>query len=411
MFASAAALPSLQATLNLLSTPVWIVAATGNELVFANRAAIRLSAAPDLHELRHGSHSAHAEEALTAYLPALRARESIAEVWTILRNGSAAPLSCQLSLLDRENEHGLILVEGVLSSLPPLAHAEGAGESGLHEQLFHLNGAPMLLIDPAADGRIVDANQAACRLYGYGRENFCRKHTWEINTLGRDVVPIMNEVAKLPGGHKPLNFVHRMADGSLRNVLTYASPLEVNGRRLMLSVIHDVTEQKRLKSELADAASRDSLTGLWNRRHFVDQLEFSRQRKRQHEVDYSLMILDADNFKQINDQFGHETGDKVLVMLATVLTQRVRGSDSVCRWGGEEFIVLLPQTGLENAQRLAESLRSTIAEQRRPDLPPVSVSIGVAQHHLEESTESLLRRADTALYQAKAAGRNRVVVG
>jgi len=411
MFDSAAALPSLQATLNLLNTPVWIVAASDNELVFANRAAIRLSAAPDLRELRHGSYSAHAEEELTAYLPALRARESIAEVWTVFRNGTATPLSCQLSLLDRETPKGLILVEGVLSSLPSPHRADGPGEHDLHEQLFQLNGAPMLLIDPAADGRIVDANQAACRLYGYARESFCRKHTWEINTLGREVVPIMNEVAKLPGGHKPLNFVHRMADGSLRSVQTYASPLELDGKRFMLCVIHDVTEQKRLKNELADAASRDPLTGLWNRRHFLEQLEFARQRKRRHEVDYSLMILDADNFKNVNDQFGHEAGDAVLVLLATVLSQRVRGSDSVCRWGGEEFIVLLPQTDLENALSLADSLRASIAELHRPPLPRITVSIGVAQHHQEEGTESLLRRADAALYQAKAAGRNCVVAG
>ena len=116
----------------------------------------------------------------------------------------------------------------------------------------------------AADGRIVDANLAACRFYGYDHAAFCGKHTWEINSLGRDVLPIMNEVAKLSGGHRPLNFVHRMADGSLRDVQTYAGPLELNGKRLMLSIIHDVTEQKRLKNELQLAASRDHLTGLWN---------------------------------------------------------------------------------------------------------------------------------------------------
>lgn len=398
--------------LDLLTVPVWVVVGCGNEVVFANKAAQRLSAASDLHELRHGSHSAHAEEQLTAYLPALRAREPIIEIWTLRRNGEAVPLSCQLSLLDPGAQNEPILVEGILSSLPsaPVSQRYDLAEHGLYDQLFHSNGAPMLLIDPEDDGLIVDANLAACRFYGYTREGFCRKHTWEINALDRQVLPIMSEVAKLPGGHRPLNFVHRLADGSLRDVQTYASPLEMDGKRLMLCVVHDVTEQKRLKNELEYAASRDPLTGLWNRRHFLDLQGKARQQKRRNDVDYSLLILDVDHFKNINDQLGHDKGDEALVLLARTLENRVRETDSVCRWGGEEFIILLPQTDIENAACLAECLRTSVTEMQIPELPRMTVSIGVAQHQHEETTESLLKRADAALYQAKAAGRNRVVV-
>ncbi len=399
--------------LDLLTAPVWVVVGRGNELVFANKAAERLSAASDLHELRHGSHSAHAEEQLAAYLPALRAREPIIEIWTLHRNGEAVPLSCQLSLLvDQSSRNERILVEGILASLPsaPVSPLYGLTEHGLYDQLFHSNGAPMLLIDPAADGLIVDANLAACRFYGYTREGFCRKHTWEINALGRQVLSIMSEVAKLPGGHRPLNFVHRLADGSIRDVQTYASPLEMEGKRLMLCVVHDVTEQKRLKNELEYTASRDPLTGLWNRRHFLDLLEKAHQQKRRNDVNYSLLILDADHFKNINDQFGHDQGDEVLVLLARTLENRVREADSVCRWGGEEFIIFLPQTDITNAAHLAECVRVSITEMQIPALSHISVSIGVAQHQHDEATESLLKRADAALYQAKASGRNRVVV-
>lgn len=268
----------------------------------------------------------------------------------------------------------------------------------------------MLLIDPTSDGLIVDANQAACRFYGYGREDFCRNHTWEINALGRQILPIMSEVSKLPGGHRPLNFVHRLADGSLRDVQTYASPLEMNGKRLMLCVVHDVTEQKRLKNELEYAASRDPLTGLWNRRQFLNLLENARTQKRRYDVDYSLLVLDADHFKSINDRFGHDKGDAVLISLAKALANRVRETDSVCRWGGEEFVILLPQTNIESAAHLAECLRASIAETQTPELPQVTVSIGVAQHSSDETTESLIKRADAALYKAKALGRDQVVV-
>lgn len=120
----------------------------------------------------------------------------------------------------------------------------------------------MLLIDTARDGQIVDANLAALNFYGYTHDAICSKHTWEINTLGRDILPIMNEVARLPGGHKPLNFVHRLADGSTRHVQTYAGPIEIYGDKLMLCIVHDITEQKRLEQELEHAAMRDSMTGL-----------------------------------------------------------------------------------------------------------------------------------------------------
>lgn len=396
--------------LNVLTVPVWIVSSRSGELLFANAAAAQLSPASDLNALRHGRHSAHAEEHIVSYLSALRAGEPIIEIWTIFRDGKASPLSCQLSMLKPDSGDEQVLVEGILSSLPapasPFHHFSG---DALYDQLFHSNGAPMLLIDPVADGLIVDANLAACRFYGYTREAFCRIHTWEINALGRQVLPIMSEVAKLPGGHRPLNFVHRMADGSLRDVQTYASPLEMDGKRLMLCVIHDVTEQKRLKNELEIAASRDPLTGLWNRRHFLSLLEKAHQLKRRHDTDYSLLILDVDHFKSINDQFGHDQGDEVLVLLAKTFENRVRATDSVCRWGGEEFIILLPQTDIENAAHLAECLRSAVTEIQTSVKHRLTVSIGVAQHQDDETTESLLRRADAILYKAKALGRNKVV--
>lgn len=397
--------------LNLLATPVWILASSGDEIFFVNHAAERLTGASELYALRHGSHSAHAEEKLPAYLPALRAQEQIVEVWTVWQNGQASPLSCRLSVLQAGSAKEQILVEGILASLPqeiPCSLAD-QNEHSLYTKLFLTSSAPMLLIDPAADGQIIDANLAACQFYGYSRENFCRKHTWDINALGRVVLPIMNEVAKLPGGHKPLNFVHRLADGSLRNVQTYAGPLELNGKRLMLCIIHDVTEQKRLKSELEYAATRDPLTGLWNRRHFLDLLKNARNQKRRYDVDYSLLLLDVDHFKQINDQFGHEKGDATLILFAKTLESRIRETDSVCRWGGEEFTILLPQTNLASAVALAESLRTAVEQMQVENLPHITVSIGVAQHHAEETTENLLRRADAALYKAKASGRNRVV--
>ncbi|SCK21108.1 diguanylate cyclase [Vogesella sp. LIG4] len=396
--------------LHALGTPVWIVQPDVEETLFANRAAQALSGESSIAEMRHGRLSARTHDQLAAYTPQVLAREQVVEIWTVQQQGAPAPLSCRLSALSREGQPDAVLVEGVMSAPATVADAAAPQmERNFHDILFGTNTAPMLLIDPANDGRIVDANESARRFYGYSREEFSCKHTWEINSLGRDVLPVMHEVAKLPGGHKPLNFVHRLADGSLRDVQTYAGPIVLNGRRLMLCVIHDITEQQRLKTELEQAALRDPLTGLWNRRHLLRQLEHARLQKRLLDQDYSLLLLDADHFKDINDRHGHFCGDEVLVQLARTFEARVRGTDSVYRWGGEEFVILLPHTRLESAELVAENLRTTVEQLQQPGLPQVTVSIGVAQHHGDETVESLIKRVDNALYQAKSQGRNRVI--
>ena len=335
------------------------------------------------------------------------------EIWTVHKQDETQALGCHLGHFPLEDGRNAIVAEGMLattglpaSTLPPAGNTR---DGSFHEMLMQTNSAPMLLIDPADDGRIVNVNQAAIRFYGYNRAEFTDKHTWEINAMGRAILPVMQHIAQLPGGHKPLSFVHRLADGSLRDVQTYAGPVVIHGKRLMLCVIHDITEQKRMKSELEQAALKDPLTGLWNRRHLLLQLERSIQEKQRFGNDFSLILLDADNFKHINDRYGHFTGDEVLVWLAKTLESRVRAVDSVCRWGGEEFVILLPQTSRDNALLLADSLRQTVAQTRHDKLPAITVSIGVAIHQQQETVESLIMRVDSALYQAKNQGRNCVI--
>ena len=407
--------------LNLLNTPVWIVLSRSQQIFFANAAARSLSRERQLEQLRHGPLSAHAQQHLEAYLPALAKNEQIVEIWTIEKDGKTFPLGCRLSLAQLEMPEPAIVFEGLFASemAPPGAtprlgrvctkdHCRD--ERGFYERLFRTNTAPMLLIDPSKDGQIVDANLAATRFYGYSRDEMCQKHTWEINAMGKDVLPIMHEVAKLPGGHKPLNFIHKLADGSSRHVQTYAGPVELDGRWLMLCIIHDITEQKRLEKELEQAALRDPLTALWNRRQFLHLVDQAHGQSLRYGLDCSLILIDVDHFKSINDCYGHHTGDEILCLLAKTLESRVRESDAVCRWGGEEFVILLSQTDQQGAASVAESLRETIEGLSQPGLPQFTVSIGLAQHQPdEEDIAFLFRRADEALYRAKAAGRNTVM--
>ena len=179
---------------------------------------------------------------------------------------------------------------------------------------------------------------------------------------------------------------------------------------LALAYQFRVGQEQRLRAE--QLAQLDPLTGLNNRRAFYDMTTPLWSNAIRHGHDASVMLLDIDLFKQINDTHGHAHGDTVLQALAGVLKQSVRQGDVLARWGGEEFIVLLPETGLHEAIALAERLRAATAAMRIPGesgATSLSVSVGVAQREDRHPTlDALVAAADECLYQAKQQGRNRV---
>ena len=173
-------------------------------------------------------------------------------------------------------------------------------------------------------------------------------------------------------------------------------------------------EKDRQVSELIEdlqiLSIRDPLTGLSNRRYFIQAFADELARISRRQASLSLIFLDLDRFKRINDSHGHQVGDQVLQATAAHLRSCCRPYDTPARWGGEEFIILLPDTDEQEAALFAERIRSSLQEGLSPTIPfPVTISIGVAQYLPGESLESLVDRADKALYLAKQAGRNRVL--
>nr|WP_318381597.1 sensor domain-containing diguanylate cyclase [uncultured Enterobacter sp.] len=403
-------LPCHLDALNMLSTPIWIINPDTEDLIFANSRALTLSDGHSLTSMRTGTWSAHAQRKLSMYLSHLKKQDDIVEILTLPSADDGTTLSCKITLATLEPWGEVLIFEGMASRLSSSIKttrttAYRPRKHGFYARFFYTTSAPILLIDPARDGQIVDANLAALRFYGYTYDRMCELHTWEINALGRNVMPLMTEISHLPGGHKPLNFIHKLADGSIRHVQTYAGPIEIYGDRLMLCIIHDITEQKRLEQELEYAAHRDSLTELLNRRQFYHLTEPFQPAA----LDFSLLLVDIDHFKSFNDRFGHQRGDEVLVKLARTLESCSRGGDFVFRWGGEEFLLLLPNTALENAVAVAESVRAAVASIEMPGLPSFTVSIGVARKQPEEDMDELFKRVDDALYRAKNNGRNKVL--
>lgn len=400
--------------LNFVRTPVWLISPVSEQLIFANAAATGMMRNKTVNEMRKGTFSANAQSVLSMYVPDLKSCQEIIEIWTVWRDGQEATMSCRLTLTQCDPHGDLIVFEGLAHQTPSGLKASRSAtyqrkKQGFFARFFLTNSAPMLLIDPARDGQIVDANRAALSFYGYDHDGMCSRHTWEINTLGRDILPVMTEIASLPGGHKPLNFVHRLADGSTRHVQTYAGPIEIYGDKLMLCIIHDITEQKRLEQELEHAALRDAMTGLLNRRQFYQITEHTDPSHKPVQQQFSLLLVDTDRFKNINDVFGHLKGDEVLISLSRTLEACSRKDDYVFRWGGEEFVILLPRTPLDAAMQIAENIRAAVARITIPGLPRFTVSIGVARHNQDETLDELFKRVDDALYRAKNNGRNQVL--
>lgn len=214
-----------------------------------------------------------------------------------------------------------------------------------------------------------------------------------------------------------LDFRILRRDGEIRWIAHACSAVsgsdgKTQGRRVSN---RDITVRKRLEAELRELAITDTLTGLFNRRHFLVRLEEELARvKRLDTLHTAVLMLDLDLFKRVNDEFGHQTGDAVLVHFATQMRQALRKIDTGGRVGGEEFAIILAGADMAAAQVFAERLRKKVAGtplQQHGRKIPVTVSIGIsAMSAADASADAVLVRADEALYHAKRSGRNRVEI-
>lgn len=157
-------------------------------------------------------------------------------------------------------------------------------------------------------------------------------------------------------------------------------------------------------------AVKDPLTGLLNRNYLDRDLDLLIESTDRYNSPLSMILIDLDHFKKVNDRFGHDIGDQVLVSVVHSITSAVRSSDKIFRWGGEELLIVLPNTDLENAGVVAEKVRQAVAGQPHPEVGQVTISLGVAEHFQRESKDLWFKRADLSLLRAKQGGRNRTVL-
>ena len=208
-------------------------------------------------------------------------------------------------------------------------------------------------------------------------------------------------------------FINRHKQGHLIHCEETVSPIRDAGGAVthFVSVIRDQTARAHTEQTLREQATRDPLTDLLNRRAGEWQLERAFLAAREGQKPFCLIMADVDHFKAINDTWGHPAGDQVLQRVAAVLRTGVRATDSVVRWGGEEFLLVLPYCEQAAALLQAERLRERVADAEQGEVGRVTVSMGVAELQRGETLANLMERVDQALYQAKHAGRNQVSGG
>ena len=204
---------------------------------------------------------------------------------------------------------------------------------------------------------------------------------------------------------------YRCGDGSTfwGHLTANRMPELEGGSPSLVCVVADITDRKQAEQALEERATRDRLTGAINRYHMEELINQDLLRLERYCHPISLIFFDLDHFKAINDTFGHAAGDTVLREVCALVRRCMRATDMLARWGGEEFLITMPSSGLGVACTLAERIRAAVAARPFPLVGQVTASFGVAECRMGESWESWLARADGALYAAKQAGRNRVV--
>lgn len=267
------------------------------------------------------------------------------------------------------------------------------------------------------NGRILNINQTELRWLGVTKEEALGRRFCDFCTPEGEKTFSDNFPRFLNQGHiHDLEFELVHKNGSITPVLISATSVhDATGKYVMSrSTVFDIRERKAMELELQKLANTDTLTGLNNRRHFYELANTELARTRRFKTPLSLLMIDIDHFKIINDTHGHAMGDTVLQHLANLMKSSLRGMDITARLGGEEFAILLPHTASAQATELAEKIRQKIAGESMPNPQgndvKFTVSIGVDEwREGDTDLDTLIKRCDIAMYQAKNSGRNRVV--
>ncbi|MCE1252095.1 MAG: diguanylate cyclase [Anaerolineae bacterium] len=308
----------------------------------------------------------------------------------------------------------LSLMIGLVIALVLMVTYRLLAEVQTEEQKFNkaFHSAPYaVIITRVFDGRIFEVNEGFSKITGYRREEVVGKSILDLRIWARqeDRGAVLQNLSKY---NKLNDYEINVLTKSGKEVigLLSADMIEINNEQCIISSVSDITEQSRIKEKLREMATHDVLTGLANRRLFYDRFELALANARREKNEMALISIDLDKFKLINDTYGHAMGDLVLVQSARRLVDCSRRVDTVARFGGDEFLILLWKIkthaeAIKVAQRILENFRQPVTIENQPI--SLSVSIGISFYPEQgEDILTLIKKSDEAMYRAKEMGRD-----
>lgn len=263
------------------------------------------------------------------------------------------------------------------------------------------------------NGKFVYVNKEAYESRGYTKEELLSMHVKHLDAPmdGESIVKMKSNIAKMKEqGFVTFEIEHQKKDKSIIPVEIRSQIFILNDEKLVISVARDISERKKVQERLKTLATTDPLTELYNRHKFELLFELEVEMLKLEETQMALLLIDLDYFKKINDTYGHDMGDTVLKEFGQLLSKTFRISDIVARWGGEEFIVLLPKTQRKEAIKLSQDLKVRTSSYVFSHGETMTTSIGVSYYYQHDTLKQFTKKSDIALYKAKNLGRNRVEI-
>lgn len=263
------------------------------------------------------------------------------------------------------------------------------------------------------NGKFIYVNKEAYESRGYSEEELLSMHVKDLDAPmdEESILKMKKNISKMKEeGFVTFEINHKRKDCSIIPVEIRSQIFILNDEKLVISVARDIGERYKMQEQLKTMATTDSLTGIYNRHMFEILFDKEQHKQNRDNTFLSLLLIDIDFFKNVNDNFGHDIGDKILKEITDILAQSIRVSDTFARWGGEEFILLLPNTEELNALTIANKLKLLISSYSFEIVNKITISIGLYSSGENICLESFVKKADIALYNAKKLGRNRVEV-
>jgi diguanylate cyclase (GGDEF)-like protein/PAS domain S-box-containing protein len=262
-------------------------------------------------------------------------------------------------------------------------------------------------------GKILSANNAACTMLGYSKEELLRLYITDLDTPEHAAKAPKRIKSILEGETLRLEITHKKKDGTTLPVEVSASRMNMGNKKLVLATYRNISKRKqaeeerdRLITELKHISRTDGLTGLLNRQYLDKRLDEEIRRAKRYGNPLTIIMFDIDYFKIINDTFGHITGDKILQKTSSIIKEEIRNTDVAGRFGGDEFMIILVHTDITVGMQVADRLSSRIRQHRikvnEYDTTGYSISTGICEYDdAMGSVEEFINKADMALYDAK----------